>query len=184
MIDDERTEKFSVTKYRWVPKTREVTLKRTREETATRILPFVRYENVELKTPVEYRYKEPRPVSKPVTEIYQERESYPVEVEVKVKRAGKRMKKITRDVVIRVPEIVDEEYTVKVAKTEYIEKDVTEYVEFPVHKDVTYTEMVPEFRTRIEYKTEERKVPVFTTCLLYTSPSPRDQRGSRMPSSA
>ena len=24
----------------------------------------------------------------------------------------------------------------------------------------------------------------FTTCLLYTSPSPRDQRGSRMPSSA
>ena len=25
---------------------------------------------------------------------------------------------------------------------------------------------------------------VFTTCLLYTSPSPRDQRGSRMPSSA
>ena len=29
-------------------------------------------------------------------------------------------------------------------------------------------------------------VPIFTTysCLLYTSPSPRDQRGSRMPSSA
>ena len=24
----------------------------------------------------------------------------------------------------------------------------------------------------------------FATCLLYTSPSPRDQRGSRMPSSA
>ena len=26
--------------------------------------------------------------------------------------------------------------------------------------------------------------PVFRCCLLYTSPSPRDQRGSRMPSSA
>ena len=26
--------------------------------------------------------------------------------------------------------------------------------------------------------------PVFSICLLYTSPSPRDQRGSRMPSSA
>ena len=26
--------------------------------------------------------------------------------------------------------------------------------------------------------------PVISTCLLYTSPSPRDQRGSRMPSSA
>ena len=28
------------------------------------------------------------------------------------------------------------------------------------------------------------KVPNSVTCLLYTSPSPRDQRGSRMPSSA
>ena len=27
-------------------------------------------------------------------------------------------------------------------------------------------------------------IPVIKTCLLYTSPSPRDQRGSRMPSSA
>ena len=26
--------------------------------------------------------------------------------------------------------------------------------------------------------------PILDTCLLYTSPSPRDQRGSRMPSSA
>ena len=29
-----------------------------------------------------------------------------------------------------------------------------------------------------------RRVAVFLPCLLYTSPSPRDQRGSRMPSSA
>ena len=28
------------------------------------------------------------------------------------------------------------------------------------------------------------KVDEFENCLLYTSPSPRDQRGSRMPSSA
>ena len=27
-------------------------------------------------------------------------------------------------------------------------------------------------------------IPLSTDCLLYTSPSPRDQRGSRMPSSA
>ena len=27
-------------------------------------------------------------------------------------------------------------------------------------------------------------LPIFKACLLYTSPSPRDQRGSRMPSSA
>ena len=30
----------------------------------------------------------------------------------------------------------------------------------------------------------ERKVAEANNCLLYTSPSPRDQRGSRMPSSA
>ena len=32
--------------------------------------------------------------------------------------------------------------------------------------------------------TEDTNIDKFTTCLLYTSPSPRDQRGSRMPSSA
>ena len=32
--------------------------------------------------------------------------------------------------------------------------------------------------------TNHAKYPFYNTCLLYTSPSPRDQRGSRMPSSA
>ena len=36
--------------------------------------------------------------------------------------------------------------------------------------------------TRVETTTGNWGTPV--TCLLYTSPSPRDQRGSRMPSSA
>ena len=31
---------------------------------------------------------------------------------------------------------------------------------------------------------EPRGIPYPMSCLLYTSPSPRDQRGSRMPSSA
>ena len=35
--------------------------------------------------------------------------------------------------------------------------------------------------TNIQQQPEEKKV---NNCLLYTSPSPRDQRGSRMPSSA
>ena len=30
----------------------------------------------------------------------------------------------------------------------------------------------------------DNKVLLYNVCLLYTSPSPRDQRGSRMPSSA
>ena len=33
-------------------------------------------------------------------------------------------------------------------------------------------------------QTERLDIPEIKTCLLYTSPSPRDQRGSRMPSSA
>ena len=38
----------------------------------------------------------------------------------------------------------------------------------------------------IEYRQEliPKRSTSFGTCLLYTSPSPRDQRGSRMPSSA
>ena len=32
--------------------------------------------------------------------------------------------------------------------------------------------------------TDAERDVVLSTCLLYTSPSPRDQRGSRMPSSA
>ena len=34
------------------------------------------------------------------------------------------------------------------------------------------------------YKGKKALVPLLGSCLLYTSPSPRDQRGSRMPSSA
>ena len=34
------------------------------------------------------------------------------------------------------------------------------------------------------FKTERQLEIINTSCLLYTSPSPRDQRGSRMPSSA
>ena len=46
---------------------------------------------------------------------------------------------------------------------------------------------VDAFSKKTEYVPEIDKSYKFdrdTTCLLYTSPSPRDQRGSRMPSSA
>ena len=36
----------------------------------------------------------------------------------------------------------------------------------------------------LEYGDDPQISPDARTCLLYTSPSPRDQRGSRMPSSA
>ena len=40
------------------------------------------------------------------------------------------------------------------------------------------------FMMGIPLKTRHREVAPNQYCLLYTSPSPRDQRGSRMPSSA
>ena len=38
--------------------------------------------------------------------------------------------------------------------------------------------------TTIQIYSEEATPQAYKYCLLYTSPSPRDQRGSRMPSSA
>ena len=40
-----------------------------------------------------------------------------------------------------------------------------------------------EWKTLLQAR-EQLKVPLVITCLLYTSPSPRDKRQSRMPSSA
>ena len=46
-------------------------------------------------------------------------------------------------------------------------------------------------KIKVPYSTRSKNIPVpsqetmkMKSCLLYTSPSPRDQRGSRMPSSA
>ena len=36
----------------------------------------------------------------------------------------------------------------------------------------------------LRHRSETREFELYSNCLLYTSPSPRDQRGSRMPSSA
>ena len=47
----------------------------------------------------------------------------------------------------------------------------------------TYTETILENVENVSYQTVEITEEV-TTCLLYTSPSPRDKRQSRMPSSA
>ena len=61
-----------------------------------------------------------------------------------------------------------------------IEKDIPDDVEWI--DDAFYIK-----KTRFGLHVSILKNPLgahFITCLLYTSPSPRDQRGSRMPSSA
>ena len=47
-----------------------------------------------------------------------------------------------------------------------------------IHRAYAETEFGGDFETTADYKDS------FVTCLLYTSPSPRDRQKSRMPSSA
>ena len=54
-------------------------------------------------------------------------------------------------------------------------------VSYPKVEAFNLTEGTNKFRKLFKKK---KKAAEYETCLLYTSPSPRDQRGSRMPSSA
>ena len=53
-----------------------------------------------------------------------------------------------------------------------------------VHAELARLQAVAEAREDAAAAAEPEVRPYFEDCLLYTSPSPRDQRGSRMPSSA
>ena len=46
------------------------------------------------------------------------------------------------------------------------------------------TQIADFIQTRLQAEQQQGRLRGFNVCLLYTSPSPRDQRGSRMPSSA
>ena len=62
-------------------------------------------------------------------------------------------------------------------KSQLIENNVYQFPNETLHTSQDYIiEKEAFFRAR--------KFQLTDTCLLYTSPSPRDQRGSRMPSSA
>ena len=50
--------------------------------------------------------------------------------------------------------------------------------------DVKYFQSLSEIRNQFAHNIDCDSFEQFKSCLLYTSPSPRDQRGSRMPSSA
>ena len=57
-------------------------------------------------------------------------------------------------------------------------------VDLPVGPYTSYKVSVSEEGYAISYKANDPKTAYITNCLLYTSPSPRDKRQSRMPSSA
>ena len=57
-----------------------------------------------------------------------------------------------------------------------------------MYMDITSTEILPQLDTVLQYAKQKRLALLIgadcNACLLYTSPSPRDKRQSRMPSSA
>eukprot|EP00829_Urostomides_striatus_P017403 TRINITY_DN5_c0_g1_i6.p1 TRINITY_DN5_c0_g1~~TRINITY_DN5_c0_g1_i6.p1 ORF type:complete len:649 (-),score=257.56 TRINITY_DN5_c0_g1_i6:28-1974(-) len=66
-------------------------------------------------------------------------------------------------------------------------KHITDIIEAVVKKDHTkaglsFGELL--YQLFLAFRAQNSLSPLFYICLLYTSPSPRDQRGSRMPSSA
>ena len=64
----------------------------------------------------------------------------------------------------------------------FVDVDLREHVEVePVTQDGTRFYPIP---GADKYYPSVTSITSFKNCLLYTSPSPRDQRGSRMPSSA
>ena len=54
----------------------------------------------------------------------------------------------------------------------------------PLSKSIKIDQTLIDFGRSADYKKNKSGTILAEACLLYTSPSPRDQRGSRMPSSA
>ena len=74
-------------------------------------------------------------------------------------------------------------YTVWKPNTSRIFTDVKKAIKFAAYPASTPTgQELREWFKSFDVKLPQQKEP--EPCLLYTSPSPRDQRGSRMPSSA
>ena len=73
---------------------------------------------------------------------------------------------------------LEEFYSINPAFKELLEIDSPNTKVFKEHD---YTHVLFGMGTSME---EESLLDTYVICLLYTSPSPRDQRGSRMPSSA
>ena len=77
----------------------------------------------------------------------------------------------------------DAEFAIPIGKASFTIRDLVGLV-----GDSTFVFVDPDSTIRLNYKGdltfEDAQGALFGACLLYTSPSPRDQRGSRMPSSA
>ena len=88
----------------------------------------------------------------------------------------------TKPVELAVKNVVDDKYCYTQTQTECEETTKTEDREICTYTYVSKAEKRDATTTRVTY--EEKSETMKVTCLLYTSPSPRDRQKSRMPSSA
>jgi len=80
-------------------------------------------------------------------------------------------------------------FRIEISKFEYcegkVEKEIDDYTVYVYSTEMLVLEKIRSICQQIpEYKDIIKTHSPVASCLLYTSPSPRDQRGSRMPSSA
>ncbi|MEM9941924.1 MAG: hypothetical protein AAF939_10060 [Planctomycetota bacterium] len=161
--DSSRSMTFKVTKYRWEPRIRPVIVKRVREEVQQKRIPFVDYQSRETQKPVNITVKEPFTKEEVRQEKYTVQEPYTEFVTVTKTVPVNDFRMVPEEYVVRIPEDSEETYRVKVAKLEYVVEDQIDFIEIPVVKEVEFTEMVEEFRTRTKYRDVERRVPVYET---------------------
>ena len=81
------------------------------------------------------------------------------------------------------PSDEDRQFTTKLYHNELIQSFLDNTSWANLVKEFNLKDFLTDDNTRLLYM-DFLKTPEYNNCLLYTSPSPRDQRGSRMPSSA
>ena len=158
------TKTVSVRKFRQVPMTREITYQDFDEDKRESSINIVKYEDRTSRVEVSEQFQIPRavPGNEPeVHKIYEGVITEEGEQEVVDSKIVMQTKLV--DIVRRVPYEESIQYEEEVELTSY--RDVTELVDvqMPVPRVETYTEMVPEIRTRIEYVDVEKRVPYVET---------------------
>ena len=79
-------------------------------------------------------------------------------------------------------ERLDKAYAID--KTNELDVNLADFLHYSWKKELSVEHFISGFHTRVDKIAQLNLDDKLKGCLLYTSPSPRDQRGSRMPSSA
>ena len=97
---------------------------------------------------------------------------------------NKKARDLTDEEIGRIATILQRDYTVEGPLRRQIQQNIGRLRDIKSYRGIRHRLGLPVRGQRTKTNARTRKGPKKTVCLLYTSPSPRDQRGSRMPSSA